>query len=81
MLILHLMAVLAAIIPNARDRHGRARRVRMIPATISTMLSTTSPVTAPPKISAGARVDLWRGRAAGEHPVRALHAHPQRVGA
>jgi len=28
----------------------------MIPATISTMLSTTSPVTAPPKISAGARV-------------------------
>ena len=27
----------------------------MIPATISTMLSTTSPVTAPPKISAGAR--------------------------
>jgi hypothetical protein len=30
----------------------------MIPATISTMLSTTSPVTAPPKISAGARVIL-----------------------
>src|SRR5580693_6228583 len=28
----------------------------MIPATISTMLSTTSPVTSPPKISAGARV-------------------------
>ena len=28
----------------------------MIPATISTMLSATSPVTAPPKISAGARV-------------------------
>ena len=23
--------------------------------------------------------DLWRGRAAGEHPVRAVHAHPQRV--
>jgi hypothetical protein len=55
-MILHLMAVLAQSYPNARDRHGRARRVRMIPATISAMLSTTSPVTAPPKISAGARV-------------------------
>src|SRR6516225_6567336 len=51
MMILHLMAVLAQSYPNARDRHGRARRVRTIPVTISTMLSTTSPVTAPPKIS------------------------------
>ena len=49
-MILHLMAVLAQSYPNARDRHGRARRVRTIPATISTMLSTTSPVTTP-KIS------------------------------
>ena len=50
----------------------------MIPATISTMLSTTSPVTAPPKISAGARV-IFGVAALLENTPCELYTHPQRV--
>jgi hypothetical protein len=56
---------IAASSEQRRLHTTRLRDARGIPATISTMLSTTSPVTAPPKIS----VILAAGQPSGCRPT------------